>query len=144
VGRTVPVSGSYTPAQAQAWDLLIEGYLAGVEAMRPGVPLDSVRAASRDRIEALGSADPSLAALAAAFNGDQGVDWHIHGVGIESGETAGGPLEEGVVLAYEPMVVVGDDAFYLEDMILITASGAEVLSPGLPYSAAEVAAFLRR
>lgn len=144
VGRTVPVSGAFSPAQAQVWDLLIEGYLAGLDAMRPGLPLDSVRAASRTRIAERGQEDPSLADLAAAFNSETGVDWHIHGVGIESGETPGGPLEQGVVLAYEPMLVVGDDAFYLEDMVLITETGAEVLSPGLPYSAAEMEAFLRR
>ncbi len=144
VGRTVPVSGAFTPAQARVWDLLIEGYLAGLEAMRPGLPLDSVRAASRKRIAEGGSEDPSLAELALAFNAETGVDWHIHGVGIESGETPGGQLEAGVVLAYEPMIVIGDDAFYLEDMVVITATGAEVLSTGLPYSAAEMAAFLAR
>ncbi|MFT4603497.1 MAG: Xaa-Pro aminopeptidase [Rhodothermales bacterium] len=144
VGRTVPVSGAFTPAQAQVWDLLIDGYLAGLNAMRPGLPLDSVRAASRRRVAERGSEDASIAELALAFNAPSGVDWHIHGVGIESGETPGGQLEAGVVLAYEPMIVVGDDAFYLEDMILITPSGAEVLSSGLPYSAVEMEAFLAR
>ena len=53
-------------------------------------------------------------------------------------------LRAGTVLAYEPMVTVGPDAFYLEDMIVVTQDGHEVLSSGLPYRAAEVDAFMAR
>ena len=60
--------------------------------------------------------------------------WHIHGVGIESGEEAVDPLTEGAVIAYEPTLEVGPDAFYLEDMILVTATGHRVLSADLPYT----------
>jgi len=70
--------------------------------------------------------------------------WHLHGVGIESGEEGLAVLRAGTVLAYEPGVVAGPDAFYLEDMILITDSGHEVLSSGLPYSAASIAELMRR
>ena len=38
-----------------------------------------------------------------------------------------------------PGFSVGEDAYYLEDMILITATGHEVLSAGLPYTAEEIA-----
>lgn len=144
VGRTVPVSGSFTAEQGQVWDLLVTGYLAGVDAMAPGVTLNQVREASREAIVRAGSENEDVRDLAEIMASSDGVDWHIHGVGIESGETPGGDLEEGVVLAYEPMFVWADDAYYLEDMILITGDGSEVLSPGLPYSAQEMAAFLQR
>jgi Xaa-Pro aminopeptidase len=142
VGRTVPVSGRFSPEQAAVWDLLVTGYLGGVRAMAPGVTLDEVRAASARAIAA--AETDKLQELVAAMTSPTGVNWHIHGVGIESGESPGGDLVEGVVLAYEPMFVSGDDAFYLEDMILITSDGAEVLSKGLPYSANEMAAYLNR
>ncbi|MFT5517383.1 MAG: Xaa-Pro aminopeptidase [Rhodothermales bacterium] len=143
VGRTVPVDASFSTRQAQIWDLLVTGYLAGVAAMAPGLALDDVREASRKGIEQAALENSDLKSLADAMNLPSGVSWHIHGVGIESGETAGGDLAEGVVLAYEPMFVSGGDAFYLEDMILITATGSEVLSKGLPYSAEEMKAFLK-
>lgn len=144
VGRTVPVSGSFTPEQAAVWDLLVTGYLAGIRAMAPGKTLDEVREASRAGLLEAGAGNSDLIDLAQAMASPEGVDWHIHGVGIESGESPGGDLADGVVLAYEPMFVWGEDAFYLEDMILITADGAQVLSGGLPYSAQEMAAFLRQ
>jgi Xaa-Pro aminopeptidase len=77
---------------------------------------------------------------AAAFllsEGGSGI-WGIHGVGVESGEEALDPLEAGSVLAFEPMLQIGAHAYYLEDMILVTADGHEVLSAGLPYTATEI------
>ena len=68
--------------------------------------------------------------------------WHIHGVGIESGEDALSVLHEGAVIAYEPGFQVGADAFYLEDMVVITATGRAILSTGLPYRAAEIEAVM--
>ena len=78
-------------------------------------------------------------AAEAILSGGDGV-WHIHGVGIESGEDALPVLEVGAVVAYEPGFAVGPDAYYLEDMIVVTPEGAEVLSDGLPYTAEEVEA----
>ena len=45
-------------------------------------------------------------------------------------------------IAFEPMFSAGADAFYLEDMILVTESGHEVLSAGLPYAAEEIEAVM--
>jgi len=146
VGRTLPVTGSFTEGQAEAWDLLIEGYLAGLDAMAHGVPVDDVRAAS---IAAVRSEQGSLttdvgrAAAEAILAGGAGV-WHIHGVGIESGEDIPPTLGTGMVVAYEPGFSVGPDAYYLEDMILVTDDGHRVLSTGLPYSAREIERFMAR
>ncbi|NNF29603.1 MAG: hypothetical protein HKN73_20435, partial [Gemmatimonadetes bacterium] len=52
-------------------------------------------------------------------------------------------LQPGAVVAYEPMVAAGPDAFYLEDMILITDQGIRVLSADLPRSAAGIEAMMR-
>jgi len=142
VGRTLPVSGRFDEVQGEVWELLVAGYLAGVEAMAAEVQVDAVRAASRARIRELEPGLRSDAARGAARILDDDSAWHVHGVGVESGEEALPVLRRGSVLAYEPMVEVGDDAFYLEDMILVTESGHEILSAGLPYSAEEIAALM--
>ena len=144
VGRTLPVSGSFSAGQREAWDLLVLGYQAGLDVMAPGVSLDSVRDASTAAVEAASAGLETAMgreAAAAIVTGGRGV-WHIHGVGVESGEDAGPTFEVGSVLAYEPGFEVGADAFYLEDMIAITAAGHEVLSAGLPYTAAEIEALM--
>jgi len=142
VGRTLPVSGRFSSGQREAWDLLIGAYRAGMEAMSAGVPLGDVRKASRGAVEAAqGGLTTPIGREAAAYVLAEGdAVWHIHGVGIESGEDAGPVLEAGSVLAFEPMVVAGTDVFYLEDMILITPTGHRVLSEGLPYTADEIEA----
>ena len=147
VGRTVPVSGKFTKEQSEIWDLFVAGYRAGLQAIKPGVATAEVFAAGRRGI-AQSSKDLQTAAgkkaAAQMLNKDTGINWHLHGVGIESGEAALDTLKEGSVFAFEPMFSFGPDAYYLEDMIVVAANGHEVLSTGLPYTAKEIAAAMAR
>jgi Xaa-Pro aminopeptidase len=45
-----------------------------------------------------------------------------------------------MAVAYELMFTVDGDGFYLEDMVLVTRGGSELLTPGLPYTAREIEA----
>ena len=47
-------------------------------------------------------------------------------------------LRAGMTIALEPIMSIGGQGYYLEDMFLITKDGAELLTPGLPYTAAEI------
>lgn len=141
VGRTIPVSGKFTPGQRETWNLLIRAYRAGLAAMRAGVSLPTVMEAARAEVRrAEGSLSTEDARRAAAYLRDAPLreTWHIHGVGLDGGETGTDVLENGSVIAFEPMFAVGNDAYYLEDMILVTESGHEVLTKGLPYTADEI------
>jgi len=146
VGRTVPVSGKFTAGQREIWNLLIDAYRTGMRAMKPGVSIAQVMAASRAEIERqIGSLRTTEGREAARIllTPDGMSGWSIHGVGVESGETPLQTLVAGAVIAFEPIFSVGADAYYLEDMIHITATGVEVLSAGLPYTAPEIEATMR-
>lgn len=146
VGRTLPVTGRFTTAQAEGWDLLIAGYRAGLSAMADGIPIADVRAASMEAVRSMGQATGTAnvrAAAEAILAGGEGT-WHIHGVGIESGEDIPEVLRAGMVVAYEPGFSWDADAYYLEDMILVTEEGHRILSAGLPYTAEEIAGAMRR
>jgi Xaa-Pro aminopeptidase len=141
VGRTIPVSGKFTPEQRETWELLIQGYRAGLSAMKAGATLPSVMERARSEVERAQRSlrsDYARRAAAAILNGPLRGTWHIHGVGLDGGETGTDRLEAGSVIAFEPMFSVDADAYYLEDMILVTESGHEVLTRGLPYSASEI------
>ncbi len=147
VGRTVPVSGKFTSEQAEIWNLLVAGYRAGLQAIKPGATTSELFATSRSEIAQSSNHMQTAAGKKAAaqmLNKETGINWHLHGVGIESGEAALDTLREGSVLAFEPMFSFGPDAFYLEDMIVVTAAGHEVLSTGLPYTAKEIEAAMAR
>lgn len=147
VGRTVPVSGKFNSDQREAVDLLVRAYRAGLGAVKRGVPLETVMTVARSEVE---RARPTLATEYARRAAAQLVaaplreTWHIHGVGLDGGETGTEVLEAGSVIAFEPMFSVDEDAYYMEDMILVTASGHEVLTSGLPYTAAEIEAAINR
>lgn len=146
VGRTVPVSGRFSDGQREAWNLLIAAYKAGMAHIRPGVTIAEVMAASRVEIGRLRPTMKTALGKQAAdvlLASDGMAEWSIHSVGIDSGETPLQTLAAGAVLAFEPIFSVGADAFYLEDMILVTPTGFEVLSAGLPYRAAEIEAAMR-
>jgi Xaa-Pro aminopeptidase len=145
VGRTVPVSGTFSKDQATIWDILISGYLAGMKAMMPGKTLDQIREASILGMKEWGRTHPKDAEIVSVMAAESGgVGWHIHGVGIESGETAEPVLEAGSVIAFEPGFATAADAYYLEDMILITPTGYQVLTQDLPYTSSEMHSFLSK
>ncbi len=143
VGRTAPVSGHFTDGQREAWDLFIAGYRAGLPLIRDGAATADVFAAAiaevRKRAPALKTAQGKRAAeILLAPNGTD--PWEIHGVGLDDAEGQPPVLRTGMVVAYELMFVVDGDGFYLEDMIAVGATDHELLTPGLPYTAAEIEA----
>ena len=143
VGRTVPVSGVFTEEQRRVWNLLVAGYRAGLEAMQAGVTRTEVVEASRAEI-ARQRDDDTATIVDQMLDPNAGINWHVHGVGIESGEEALETLQAGTVLAFEPMFRFGTSVYYLEDMIVVTETGYDVLSTGLPYTADEIEAAMAR
>ena len=141
VGRTAPVSGTFTPGQREAWDLFIAGYRAGLTRLRDGVRARSVYddalAEIRRRSSSLTTAQGRRAAE--ILLGPKGTDaWELHGVGLDDAEGLPEMLRAGMTVAYELMFTVDGDGLYLEDMIAIKSDGYEVLTPGLPYTAREI------
>lgn len=146
VGRTVPVTGRFTAGQRETWDLFIAGYRAGLPQIRDGATVrsvfDAVQAEVRRRQPALVTPEAQHAAV--VILGPQGTEWwQLHGVGLGDAEELPLTLRTGMVLAYELMFTVDGDGFYLEDMLAVTREGSELLTPGLPYTAAEIEAAMR-
>ncbi len=141
LGRTVPVSGRFDDGQREVWELLVRAYRAGVPLLKDGAKPPEVMAASFREVEqsrarlktALGRHAAEVLAT------PQGrMFWSIHGIGLESAEEYGPVLKANMIVMFEPIFSVDGQGFYLEDMYLITGAGAELLTPGLPYSAEEI------
>jgi Xaa-Pro aminopeptidase len=141
VGRTAPVSGRFDAGQRETWELLVAAYRAGLSVFRDGVARDDVFAASLAEVR---RQQPSLATplgkkAAEVLLGKDGlVWWEIHGVGLDSAEGMPETLRAGMTVDFEPIFSVEGQGFYLEDMILVTPTGYEILTPGLPYTAEEI------
>lgn len=147
VGRTAPVSGHFDDGQREAWDMFVAAYRSGLAAIRPGRTNKQVFAAWRSEFQrrqpqlrtSFGkrTAEVALSPAGSRF-------WQMHGVGLASAEGLIESLVAGQVLAFEPILTVDGVGLYLEDMILVTPNGAEVLTKGLPYTATEIEAAMRR
>ena len=146
MGRTAPVSGRFDQGQREAWDLFVSAYRRALDSIKPGHTAQDVLAAWQAEFQrrrpqlqtAFGkrTADVALSSEGSTF-------WQMHGVGIASAEGLINTISAGQVLALEPILTVDGVGLYLEDMILVTPQGAEVLTKGLPYSAAEIEVAVR-
>ena len=147
VGRTVPVSGTFTPGQAEVIDLLVATYRAGLAVLRDGVADTAlIRASAAEAARRRGSMRTALGRRAAAriAERDSLPYWQIHGVGLDVAERLPSILRAGMVLDYEPIFAVDGQGFYMEDMILVTPTGYEILTKGLPSAAGEIERAMRR
>ena len=170
VTRTVPVSGRFTDLQREIYQIVYASQQAGIEAIRPGVAFRDINQVCMtvlaEGLEALGilpcSAEEAL---------DPGKQlyrrWTLHGFGHMLGldvhdcakarqeKYREGTVEEGYVLTVEPGLYFQPDdekvpeelrgiGIRIEDDVLVTSSGAEVLSAALPRKAEDVEEWMAR
>ncbi|NNE69486.1 MAG: M24 family metallopeptidase, partial [Rhodothermales bacterium] len=136
VGRTFPVSGTFSPRQREILAMEVAVADAIIGAMRPGVTLldlmDVARAATPDEHEAY--------MQAGLFFG--------HYLGLSTGDPAlyDIPLAPGMVITVEPWYYNHDEGIsvFTEDVVLVTEDGVEVLSAGLPRSPEALEELVRR
>jgi Xaa-Pro aminopeptidase len=122
--RTVHL-GKAMPGERDVYDFVLEAQEAAVAAVAPGVTAGEVDEAARSVLRRV--------KLDKYFSHSTG-----HGVGLEIHE---GPrlaakqtqvLEEGMVITIEPGVYMpGKFGLRIEDMVLVTAAGGEVLTPSV-------------
>ncbi len=163
VTRTYPVGGEPSAAQRAVHQLVLRAQLEAIEAVGPGVAFESVHqravdvlvegllelgvlSAPRDQILAEGLYRPYFMHRTSHWLG-----MDVHDVGAYRRDGASRTLEPGMVLTVEPGLyfspTLGDvpDAYRgigvrIEDDVLVTPAGREVLSGAVPKSIDEVLA----
>ena len=134
ITRTWPVSGRFTDAQLKAYQTTLDAQKAIIAAIRPGVTRDTVRRIAEDIFRKNGF-DPRYAYIG------HYVGLSVHDVGDWSL-----PFETGMVMAIEPIIDIPEQKLHIrvEDTILVTPAGAEILTPGLPKEVPELLALIRQ
>ena len=142
LGRTVPVSGHYDDSQRETWNIFVAAYHAGVGALRDGVTEDQVfEAWQKELVKHRASATTLLAqhAIDSWSNRKNVPFWQVHTTNLLAAFPVG-PLRAGTTINFEPIASVDGQGFFLEDMFVISKDGAELLTPGVPYSAEDIEA----
>ncbi len=134
ITRTFPVSGRFTERQKEVYEVVLEAQRAAIEAVKPGVTVWEVHQAARSVIERAGFTD-------AYFHGTSHfIGLHVHDSGLYDE-----PLTPGSVITIEPGVYLADEeiGIRIEDEVLVTEGGAQVLSASIPKSIAEIESLMR-
>jgi Xaa-Pro aminopeptidase len=132
-GRTLPVGQTFTADQREVLDLLSRAYLAGLEVIRPGENQADVVNASIRYIQEHRSTLRSDLGRAAADALVTTAPWSMYAHGIDMVEDVPATFAVGNVLCWAPEFSVRGQGFYVQDMVLVTAAGHELLNPPLPY-----------
>ncbi len=129
ITRTWPASGRFTDEQRETYRTALEVQKACIEAYKPGATPRDVRDHVSAVLKAKGIAPRGLAG---GFG--HGVGLSVHDVPL------GGVLKQGMVFAIEPGLYDEKKGFgvRIEDTVLITADGCEVLTAGVPKEIAEI------
>ena len=173
ITRTFPVSGKFTAAQAELYQIVYDAQEAAAKATRPGASLQVVHNAAREVIR-----DGLLrVGLITDRNSNQDRIWFMHGtshwLGMNVHDVGGGArFEPGMVFTNEPGIYIRLDALdnlpktpenekfiaavrpafekykgmgiRIEDDMLVTADGVKWMTEPLPRSIADIEAFIAK
>ncbi len=168
VTRTMPINGTFSPAQRRIYELVLGAQRAGIDAVKPGAPFkaphDAAMAVLADGLYELGilQEEPAIALRSDrqlhrryTLHGTS----HMLGLDVHDCDNArdetyhGGALYEGYVLTVEPGLyfqlndlTVPEEyrgiGVRIEDDILVTATGSRNLSAALPRNPDEIEAWM--
>jgi Xaa-Pro aminopeptidase len=143
VTRMWPVNGHWSDAQKQLYGFYVAAYEAMLYSVKPNVPMPQLNDQIREKMNAIAAnvkwLKPEYEKAARTFIAGSTRGGALgHYVGLATHDVGKPPamLKPGMVFTIEPALVVPEEKIYirLEDMIVVTETGAEVLSDSLPRS----------
>jgi len=163
ITRTFPIGTDFTPAQRRVHDLVSRAHAAAFARVRPGATLEDVHEAAVetlvDGLLSLGLLEGSAAQVISdgqyrRFYMHRTSHWlgmDVHDAGAYAVDGRPRPLEAGMVLTVEPGLYFAADlegvpdayrgiGVRIEDDVIVTPDGGEILSVGVPRTADEVLA----
>lgn len=167
ITRTFPINGKYSKAQREIYDLVLETQMSCVEMVRPGVTHEEIKNHSIEMLTEgmvrLGLLKGEPAELIKEEKYKQfymhglghmlGID--VHDVGVYYYEKQSRALEPGVVMTVEPGLYIAPETkdipeqylgigVRIEDDVLCTANGPQILTSKVPKVPEEIEALMAR
>ena len=166
ITRTFPISGSFTEPQKQLYQLVLDAQTAALEQIQPGLPWNNAHDAS---VEVLTKGLVELGLLKGKvkklIKDEKYKQFYMHRIGHWLGMDVHDVgdykvnqewrlLEAGMVLTIEPGLYIPVDCktvdekwrgigIRIEDDVLVTSQGHEVLTSGVPKSITEIEALMQ-
>lgn len=145
ITRTIPISGTFTKRQRDVYEIVLRANEQAIEMLKPGVSMREVSTKVRDIL------GEGLLKLGVIKDKSETFKYSLHGpthpIGLQVhdvGSTA--VLEPGMVITIEPGLYFPDEGLgvRIEDDVLITTSGHEVITASAPKSIEAVEALMKQ
>jgi len=126
ITRTYPANGKFNERQREVYETVLRVQQACIEMVRPGVYHEDLNEHAKELLREAGFVDDFL----------HGVGHHV-GLDVHDAALYHEPLEAGMVITIEPGIYIPDESLgvRIEDEVLVTASGYELLTADLPRTA---------
>ena len=167
ITRTFPVNGKFSPEQKALYELVLKAQLAAIEATKPGnhyrLPHETAVQILTEGLVELGLLQGDVDELIASESYRQfymhgtghwlGMD--VHDVGSYKLNNEWRPYQPGMVVTVEPGLYIAPDddsvdahwrgiGIRIEDDVLVTESGNEVLTKDVPKTVEEIEALMQK
>ena len=143
--RTFPVDGKFTEIQKKIYNIVLEGQLKVIDAMKPGVKYSRLDEIIKEHYF------EKLKEMGFIKYFEDVSKYYYHSIGHflgadthDVGTYTGRVLEEGMVITVEPGLYIDElgIGIRIEDDVLITKDGNEVLSKGLVKTVEDIERFM--
>ena len=155
ITRTFPANGRFSPAQKSIYEIVLAAQKAAIARIKPGASWSDVSAAAAEVVE-----DGLLKiGIVKQKNNREYRRFFTHGlghpVGLDVHDVGGSPLEAGMVYTVEPGIYIQEGAagvspeYYnigvrIEDTILVTQNGSNILSADAPREIDEIEKLMKK
>ncbi len=145
VSRTFPVNGKFTERQRRLYEIVLKGLQAAIEAAYPGQIKDDLQKISRQVMAR------EFVRIGMIRREEEIDRYYLHGSGHfiglythDVGESPKNRLEENMVFTLEPGLYFPEEGIgiRIEDTLLVTENGCEVLTAGIPKTVEEIEALM--
>ena len=145
ITRTLPANGHFSPRQREIYEIVLGAQNAAIAAVKPGVTMSRSAADSPYRIayEYIDTHGKDRAGRSLGRYFIHGLSHHI-GLNVHDAGSGARPLEAGMVITIEPGIYIPEEnlGVRIEDDVLVTETGAKLLSGRLPRNPDEVEALM--
>lgn len=148
ITRTFPVGGKFTDRQKQVYEAVLRVNKAVIEKIKPGVVYKELNAWATDLI----AEECIKLGIIKEKKDVSKYYWHSigHNLGLDTHDVEpqgrNFVFEEGMVFTVEPGIYISEESIgiRIEDDVLVTADGCEVLTKGMMKEVSEIEAFMKR
>ena len=144
ITRTYPVSGKFSPRQREVYEIVLAANEAAIAMVAPGAAYKDISQKAADII------GEGLVKLGKIKDKSEYRKYYFHGLSHTIGMRVGGNagldiLKPGMVLTIEPGIYILEEKIgvRIEDDVLVTETGYEVLSKGAPKAVSEIEKVMR-